>query len=96
MWAENVREENFWGNVLTFFFFVLNSFQGGINFSEWPALQWTYPPLICGLPSAHFAPRNFFNSGSISKMFSGSLLRKGVLRGFKHPNMPVVVDLTEL
>jgi hypothetical protein len=24
------------------------------------------------------------------------LLRKGVLRGFKHPNVPVAVDLTEL
>jgi hypothetical protein len=29
-------------------------------------------------------------------MFFGNLLKKGVLRGFKHPNMPVAVDLTEL
>jgi hypothetical protein len=29
-------------------------------------------------------------------MIFGNLLRKGVLRGFKHPNIPVAVDLTEL
>jgi hypothetical protein len=47
-----------------------------------------------GACSAHFVvPRNFFNSGSISMMF---FLRKGVLRGFKHPNTPVAVGLTEL
>ena len=50
------REEKFWGNFLTLFFFVLNSFQGGIKFSEWPALQWTYPPLICGLPISRWKP----------------------------------------
>jgi hypothetical protein len=28
-------------------------------------------------------------------MFLGSLLREGVLRRFKHPSIPVAVDLTE-
>jgi hypothetical protein len=38
------REEHFWGTILTLCFFVLNAFQGGIKFSEWLALQLTYPP----------------------------------------------------
>jgi hypothetical protein len=49
MWAE---KKNFGEIFLTLFFFVLNSFQGGIKFSELPALQWTFPPLICGVPAA--------------------------------------------
>ena len=28
-------------------------------------------------------------------MFFGNILRKGMLRGFKHPNMPVAVDLAD-
>ena len=59
-----------------------------------PILPWHHRKL--GACSTHFTPRNFFHSGSISTVFFGNLLKKGVLRGFKHPNTPVAVDLTEL
>ena len=50
------REENlFWEIFLTFFSFVLKSFQGGIIFFGMAGyavdLRWTYPPLIYGLPT---------------------------------------------
>jgi hypothetical protein len=41
-------------------------------------------------------PRNFFHNGSIYVIVFGNLLRRGVLSGFKHPNAPVAVALTEL
>jgi hypothetical protein len=64
------RGEYFLGKVLALFFFVLglNSFQGGMALSEWPALQWNYPPLIYGYPALVLAPALLHSATAVGRL----------------------------